>query len=251
MCANPINLQVGTDEIVLSPEPIDDLSKADANELIEGLNKHFAQDNWEFVVSDSGNWYLKHPSNEQINTIPLSQARGKSIAKHLPQSSTLNWHSLQNEIQMLLHMAPLNQTREIAGQRPINSLWFWGTGKPTILKHKFDTIWGDDAVVDTIALAANIPKKSLSKLSNSLNRGKHIIILNALYQPAVIDHYEDWENQLQQLENSIITDIMKIAKKQKSALIINDCNGKEFTIKQKKLWKFWRKETVSLLGYSS
>ena len=249
MCADPINLQAGTDEIILTPESIDDLSKADANELIHELNKHFAQDKWEFVVADSGNWYLKHQSSEAINTAPLSQAKGESVFKHLPQSSTLNWHSLQNEIQMLLHMAPLNQMREIAGQLPINSLWFWGAGKSATLEHDIDALWGDDAIIDIAALTADIPHKPLSKL-NELNTGNHIIILDSLYSPAVMDNYVNWEKQYQELEANILTNIIKIAKNKKQKLIINDCNGTELTINHKKSWKFWKKETISLLDLS-
>jgi hypothetical protein len=32
------------------------------------------------------------------------------------------------EAQMTLHGHPLNAAREAAGQRPINSVWFWGCG---------------------------------------------------------------------------------------------------------------------------
>ena len=248
MCADPVNLQAGIDEIILNANTIDDLSKADAEEFIEGLNKHFAQDNWEFIVTDSGNWYLKHHSDELIHTTPLDHARGKSIFKHLPQSETLNWHSLQNEIQMLLHMASLNQSREIAGQLPINSLWFWGAGKATTLQHKVNTIWSDsnDTAIKAAALAANIICQSLTELPSKLT-GEHIVILDSLYTPALMDDYESWQQQLHSIEAENIPNIEKICKRNHSRLIINDCDGNKFIKNQKGTWKFWKKTKHNLL----
>ena len=250
ICADPINLQAGIDEIILNPEPISDLSHADAEELIEALNKHFKQDNWEFVVAKSGNWYLKHQSNEVIHTSPLDHSRGKSIFKYLPKSETLNWHSLQNEIQMLLHMTPLNQTREIAGQLPINSLWFWGAGNTTATKTEIDTIWGNNTDAKIAALASEVPHKNLPQSYKDLPTGEHIIVLNSLYYPAIQDQYELWQQQLQQLEEETITPLAQACKQANRTLVINTCDGQEFHINQKTSWKFWKKSHVDLLKLS-
>lgn len=247
MCADPINLQAGIDEIILNPEPINDLSKTDTEELIYALNKHFAQDGWEFIIADSGNCYLKHQSNESIKTTPLDYAKGKSIFQHLPQSKTLNWHSLQNEMQMLLHMTSLNQTREIAGQLPINSLWFWGAGKKSNLSHQFDTIWGGTES-KAAALAAKITHNALDTPKQALHTGKHIIVLNELYDYAVLDQYTHWQDVLHKLEEEYISPISKLCKQKKIELFINTCDGNEFQVKSKKTWSFWKKTNTNLLN---
>ena len=246
MCADPVNLQAGIDEIILSPEPINNLSKADSEELIGALNTHFAQDNWEFIVADSGNWYLKHHANETIKTTPLDQVRAKSIFKYLPQSDTLNWHSLQNEIQMLLHMTSLNQTRELAGQQTINSLWFWGAGNAQQLEHNFDTIWGSEQN-KAVALAGNMAHNSINNLKLDLPNGNHIIVLDDLYYPAIQDHYGQWQKALEQLETKVFLPISRHYKQKKYNIIINSCDGKEFQITSKKSWKFWKKANIDLL----
>lgn len=250
MCADPINLQAGIDEIILSPEPITDLSNSDANELTEALNKHFVQDNWKFIVAESGNWYLKHQSDEVIHTTPLDCVRGKSIFKHLPKSNTLNWHSLQNEIQMLLHMTPLNQTREIAGQLPINSLWFWGAGNATAHTGTIDTLWGDGKDIRTASLASQTSYKALPKTYDALRQGTHIIVLDSLYYPAIQDQYSQWQQALQQLEMTVLKPLSKICKQKNIQLIMNTCDGQEFLIIHKNSWKFWKKNRVDLSRYS-
>ena len=249
MCADPINLQAGIDEIILNPEPINDLSKTDAEELISALNKHFAQDGWEFISADSGNCYLKHQSNEAISTTPLDYAKGKSIFQHLPQSETLNWHSLQNEMQMLLHMTSLNQTREMAGQLPINSLWLWGAGKTSNLSHQFDTILGGTES-KAAALAAKITHNTLKMPIQTPHTGRHIIVLNELYDYAVLDQYTHWQDALHRLEEEYISPISTRCKQKKIELFINTCDGNEFQIKPKKSWAFWKKTSTDLLDIS-
>ena len=39
------------------------------------------------------------------------------------------WHTVLNEMQILLHTAQVNIERERRGDLPINSLWFWGSGR--------------------------------------------------------------------------------------------------------------------------
>ena len=246
MCADPVNLQAGIDEIILNPAPITDLSKADTEELFQALNQHFAQDNWEFVVSDTGNGYLKHQSTEHIQTSTLQEVCGKSIFQYLPKSSNLNWHTLQNEIQMLLHINPLNQSRELAGQLPINSLWFWGAGTKHDFQHSITTIYSNENLAKITATAANISQQTLDKLPEQLSTQNQIIVLDQLYQPAVQDQYQIWQNTLQELENHYITPIVNYCKKHKIQLSINDCEGNEFIIKPKRSWKFWKKKRVNL-----
>ncbi len=250
MCADPVNLQAGIDEIILNPEPIDDLSKTDSEELLKGLNKHFAQGNWEFIVADSGNWYLSHQSDEVIQTNPIDLVRGKSIFQYLPKSETLNWHSLQNEIQMLLHMNPLNQSREIAGQNPVNSLWFWGAGKASSHQHDFDTIWGGDIIGATAALAGELKHQAIPKMINDLPNGNHLFILDDLFFDAVQDKYNNWQDTLLRLETDYIEPIAKICKKKNIQLQLDTCDGQTFQINQQSSWKFWKKDKVDLLRLS-
>ncbi len=247
MCADPVNLQAGIDEIILNPEPVTDLSKTDIDMLFQALNQHFAQDNWEFIVSETGNGYLKYQFTEHIQTSTLQEVCGKSIFQYLPKSSNLNWHVLQNEIQMLLHINPLNQNRELAGRLPINSLWFWGAGKKHNVQHSVEMIYSNESLAKITAVAANIPQQTLDKLPKQLvSHKKQIIVLDQLYQPAVQDHYQTWQDTLQELESHYINFIANYCKRHKIQLFINDCEGNEFIIKTERSWKFWKKKHINL-----
>ena len=252
MCADPVHLQAGVDEIILSPEAIDDLSNADAQELIESLNQHFAQDNWQFIYADSGHCYLKYQGKEAVKTTPLDFVRGQSIFKYLPQSDNLNWHSLQNEIQMLLHMTSLNQSREMAQQQSINSLWFWGAGEKhkEPLPHTISTIWGGGINAKVAAKAANIGHKTLLQNYNDLATGQHIIVFDTLYFPALQDDYTQWQTLLNTLEQQQLTPLIQWAKKQGKTVTIHDTYGQSFVLQNKRNWKFWQKSSLKLHNLS-
>ncbi len=247
MCADPVHLDVGIDEIILSPEPIDDLSPAEYIELVENLNQHFAQDNWHFLVAKSGHCYLQYQNNEQIQTTPLDVVRSKSIFNYLPQSENLNWHSLQNEIQMLLHMTSLNQSREMAGQRAINSLWFWGAAQAQTLQHTINAIWGGGVAAQIAAKAAKISHHKKIDDYSDLNSGQHIVVFDQLYAVALNDQYSHWQTTLDDLENNQLIPLLQSAKKQKKTVHIHDCNGHTFTLRPpKRQWKFWQKSVIEL-----
>ena len=248
MCADPVHLAAGVDEIILSPERIDDLSHSDAEELIDTLNQHFAQDNWQFIQADSGRFYLQYQQQEHIDTTPLDVVRGQSIFNYLPQSARLNWHSLQNEIQMLLHMSSLNQSREIAGQKAVNSLWFWGAGTPqdAALTYNISAIWGSQINAKIAAQAANIKQHALPQHYDQLGLGQHIIVFDHLYEAALQDDYHHWQAQLNLLEETHINPLIQWAKKHRKTLHIHTCDGQTFVIPNKRNWKFWQKPTVAL-----
>jgi len=252
MCADPVHLQAGVDEIILSAEPINDLSNADAEELMDCLNQHFEQDNWQFICAESGHCYLNYQSGETIQTTPLDYVRGKSIFNHLPQSDNLNWHSLQNEIQMLLHMTALNQSREMAQQQSINSLWFWGAGQgsdhlqTSMKKQAITSIWGGGINAKIAAKAANIPHQALPQQYDALQKGQHIVLLDTLYPPALQDQYSQWQAALDDLENNTLAPLLKWAKQKGKSVSIHDCDGQTFVVQYKRHWKFWQKSTVPL-----
>jgi hypothetical protein len=251
MCADPVHLQAGVDEIMLSPEQIDDLSNADTEELITCLNQHFEQDNWQFIYAESGHCYLKYQGGEAIQTTPLDYVRGKSIFKYLPQSDNLNWHRLQNEIQMLLHMTSLNQSREMAQQQSINSLWFWGAGQVgddlhTPLPHSIKSIWGGGSNAKIAAKAAAIPHQALPQHYDALQNGQHIVLLDTLYQPALQDQYSQWQAALDDLEHNTLAPLIKWAKQKGKSVSIHDCDGQTFVLQYKRQWKFWQKSTLQL-----
>jgi hypothetical protein len=128
--ADLIHLVMQRDSFSLA-EPVPfpmDVSQAQV--LIASLNAHFQQQlNMQFIQGRSGFCYLKLPYHPKISTCVPSVAVGKNTFHFMPQGdSSAQWRAYLNEVQMLLHMHPVNVERESSALPAINSLWLSGGG---------------------------------------------------------------------------------------------------------------------------
>lgn len=134
--ADPVNLSLQRDRLLLSGVRV---SSEEAAALCVSLNGHFAGQGIEFHAPHPQRWYLRLDALPLIRTTPLSEVLGRDVRGALPAGDeAVRWHQLSNEIQMLLHAHPLNDSRESRGEPAINSLWFWGGGCDTLLAKPAD-----------------------------------------------------------------------------------------------------------------
>ena len=247
VCADPVHLEVGMNDVTLT-EQISDLSDDDALELIEILNQHFKQDGLEFIFGSNQHWYASFPADELVHTTPLDQALKKNIAGLLPVSSHRNWQQIQNEVQMLLHSAEVNQNRERAGLTPVNSLWFWGGGQPhksEQLKQNTEKLFSSNETQGkTFAVAAGCNWSALPQTGKQLLEyasGLNYVILDQLFLPAIHDNLEDYQRELSVIDENFIMPLLHAWQQNKIDIIIDDCDG--ISIKPLKVptWKFWVK----------
>jgi len=100
------------------------------------------------IGRDSRRWYLRLPNVPDIVTRPPLAALGDHIDPYLPSGPERRfWHRLANDVQMVLHGAPINAAREGRGEPPINSLWFWGAGSlPARTPVRWARVLADDAL---------------------------------------------------------------------------------------------------------
>lgn len=252
LCADPIHLEVGMNDITLT-ERITDLTEAEVEEIVEDLNKHFKQDDLEFIQGSPQQWYVSLPQKEAIETTPLSQVLRKNITNYQPKSKERNWQIIQNESQMILHSCAVNKHREMAGLTTVNSLWFWGGGQPlqtknNVVKVYFNKTAGFSAKM--IAKAADCESLELSlELSNILPKfesGKTLLILDQLFTAAVHDNLDLFQQELNQLDKQIIKPLMQAWQEGEIELLIDGCDGKILKPIKPKAWKFWDKKPVSL-----
>lgn len=129
LCATPMNLQIGIEKILAYPVQ-NPLSQSEAKVLIEDLNQYFSHDQIVFEYGDERHWFLSYPKSKTPVTTPVHQVMGKSIYPLLPGGEhAAFWHRFINELQMVLHQAPVNQKREDLGMERISTLWPWGEGE--------------------------------------------------------------------------------------------------------------------------
>jgi hypothetical protein len=129
IAADPVLLAADRGDIVLV-QPIADLSEAEAGELLQLLNAHFAEDGVRFQAARPDAWFLRGARAADLSTTPTDVVQGRGILPFLPGGSDgRTWTSWQNEIQMLLHEHPVNASRETRGKPPVTGVWFWGGGR--------------------------------------------------------------------------------------------------------------------------
>ena len=128
LCAEPVTLEVGRDEVRLACI-VSDLDTDESAALLSSLRAHFASDGLEFVERSLGRWCVTLGEPQRLETSPPGAALHKPLIEHLPRGADApRWRRWQSEMQMLLFEHPINHTRESSGRSPVNYVWMWGGG---------------------------------------------------------------------------------------------------------------------------
>jgi hypothetical protein len=126
--AEPVYLQALLDRLRLHAMPQVLLSPDERRDLFELLNSESGDGRRAFSVSDPHAYLL---GGEPFATAACSSQRldGLEPDAFLPAGPDSAEHDrLTGELQLLLHDAGFNRSREERGLPPINSIWFWGGG---------------------------------------------------------------------------------------------------------------------------
>src|SRR6266700_4288799 len=183
--ADPVHLRLGRDTLTFADSAAFEVSRADAEALVETLNRHFG-DAMLFYPVQPARWYVRLREAPEMRTTPPSAAREGLIEGNLPAGpDAMRFHALMNEAQMLLHEHPVNAEREALGELALNSVWFWGGGVIGAAKNRpFSTVFGDDPLARGLALAAGIralalPKDARSALAALGDEGRVLAVPDA------------------------------------------------------------------------
>lgn len=97
-----------------------------------------------------------------------------------------------------------------------------------------------------IARAANCEYLSLNSELPNFKAGKTLIISNALFSPAVHDNIDLFQQEMSELDESIIKPLKQAWQAGKIELLIDSCDGRILKPRKPKVWKFWDKKPRSL-----
>ncbi len=165
--ADAVNLVLQRDCFSLG-EPIPlQINLEHAKHMIASLNQHFNQDGLDFLIGNSGAWYLRVAQSPQIKTSLPGVAAGKNIHQFMPQGvESSRWLAVLNEVQMLLFEHPANVVRENTGELAVNSVWFSGGGvMPQLenLQNNTSVLVADSVFYQGLATLVGIPYQQLPK----------------------------------------------------------------------------------------
>jgi hypothetical protein len=240
--ADPVHLRADRDALVLMGAGSLGLRQEAADQLVGTLNTHFESDGLHFAAPVATRWYIDLPHTPALATSPLSFAAGRNVDPLLPKGNdALLWHRWFNEIQMLFHSHPVNEAREAAGLPTINSVWFWGGGcLPASTSARWAAAWGDDPLLQGLALAAKLPcapapADAQQWLSHATD-GEHVVVLD---RASVSDLEEAWfAPLLQALKQGQLSTV--------SSLGANGADSLRLDLTAGDLWKFWRRAPALL-----
>ena len=246
--ADPVYLEAGIRELVLQPNDDLDITQAEAEALIALLNGHFAEDGLRFEMGAPDRWYLLVDSTEQLATWPLSAALGRDVNPLLPSGTrTAFWHSRLNELQMLLHQAPVNEKRQARGARPINSVWLWGAGPtPGRLRGDWSHVWSDSFLVRGLALAAGAADRTLpagaTEWLAELKGGNHLLVLEDLLAPSAMDEQPRWADAFWRLNREWFEPLVSAVKRGRiHRLTVVGSDGLRASARHHQMRRFWRR----------
>ena len=134
-CLQPVHLHATRDHLVLMAQDQVDLT-AEESSLLLTTALPFIEEDFQSKVLFRGPhyWFIPAGPFTHLSTHSVDQAHGRNIDWWMPRDSNESgiakrWRKLQNEIQMLWHIDPVNEAREQSGLPSINSLWISGIGK--------------------------------------------------------------------------------------------------------------------------
>lgn len=252
LLADPVHLQLQRDRMVLVDAGNLEISTDEAASLTAALNHHFAPNGLTFLPTRSGRWHLRLARPARLETHPLEAVIGRNIRNFLPGGPDgKHWHTLLNEIQMLLHSHPVNEAREQRGVLPVNSIWPWGGGVlPKNLAAPYSQVWANDALARGLAVAAGVSRAETPATAAEWQRqaapGTHLIVLDTLRSAALSGDFPRWRENLMRLEGDWFGPLRQALSRGRLASlslhVFADTPAQTFSVSRADLWKIWRRE---------
>jgi len=123
------------DEKVMLDHSADEITTAEAAELIEAIKKHFATEEIKFYPGISyRHLMLWHNGPYKWNLTPPHDILGKKIKDYLPKGERSEViDKMMRQSNAILAEHEINKRRVARGLRPANSIWIWGEGKKPLL----------------------------------------------------------------------------------------------------------------------
>ncbi len=136
------------DEKIMLDHSADEITTAEADELIRALDRELGNDILRFYTGVSyRHCILWHGGNDTYNFMRPHDILGQPIKEYLPCGEEGRvFYELMRKSWDILNEHPINVARRARGLRPANSIWLWSPGKKPALP-SFKEKWGLSAAV--------------------------------------------------------------------------------------------------------
>jgi hypothetical protein len=255
LCMDPVHLEPGLTDLVLTGADALKLGQDEANGLVERINAHLRADGLRIEATRAQQWHLRLPETLPVpETVSLSRVLGRPVNASLPSGEGARyWHRLINELQMLLFDAPENRAREARGLPTVNSVWPWGGGVLAgRVRAPVSKVYGDDPVLAGLAQWAGIPadpppESAQAVLAESMPR---LVCLDTLSGDVASDDFEAWQAGVEGLERAWFAPLRRaLGGRHLPVLRLHSACGPVFDLRAVDRWRFWRRPQP-LAGYA-
>lgn len=125
----PCHWTMGHDHVTLTDPAALALHEDESRALLATMQPYFETDGITLHYLAPDRWLGEGEPFRELPTASLDRVLGRDVAAWLPGGhNARDLRRLQNEMQMLLYIHPLNDARAARHQLPVNSLWISGTG---------------------------------------------------------------------------------------------------------------------------
>jgi len=245
MRADPVYLYPDTHSLVLQdPEQLK-LSTDEVRSITEMITPLFGDYDAQLITPHTRRWYLYFEDGEpEISCTPLHEALSKPVNRFLPEGrEKRRWHTLFNEIQMLLNQSEINRQREVRRMPPVNSLWFWGEGRlPDDLESPCDLCIGNDDLLKGLCLATDTDYEELSHnaLENVSVSQSALVFDGRLQHATRLSRPELWLHALQAIEEETIAPLLKGLEQGRYKILTLLDAGHSYQCGRPQLKAFWK-----------
>ena len=167
-CLQPVHLHATRDHLILMGQNQIDLTQTESAELLKTALPFIEEDFQSSMLFQGQHyWFVPAGPFASLESYSIDQAHGRNIDWWMPRDTNeegiaKRWRKLQNEIQMLWHISPVNEEREQGGMPSINSLWISGIGKLSDVQapqavQQSKHLYGSHPLLSGLAKLYNIP----------------------------------------------------------------------------------------------
>ncbi len=230
----PVHFHIARDHLVLTDLRQLDLDDAQSRALFDAAAPLFEELGHELRFGNARIWFLRANAWNGLRTCTPDAATGHNVDVWLPRGGNeRDWRRLHNEVQMLWHAHPLNEQRELRGQRRVNALWLWGGSS------------ADDGALQSYA-------QQLAGLSPARDADTRFRYDETLIASALAGDWGSWLSAMQAIEARHAAPLLEALRSGKLARVtlqLTDAQRvREWRVSRAGMRKFWRAPSLSRLA---
>lgn len=240
--ADPVHLRADRDRVMLFAPPRIALDQTEAASLVAECNRFLAQDGLALRALAPQRWYLGGSAHTHLEAAPLCAVNGRYIDDYMPRGADARrWLALLTELQMLLHGAGANMTRESEGRASINSVWLWGEGElPREVRGAWTEVYADEPVLRGLARLSGARVEALPPRLPATG-GAALVCLLSCQEALQADDLEQWLSSVDALERDWLAPALERLRGGELDVLSLRCEVGGWRLRRGDLRRFWRR----------